>query len=139
MAVSPLNKVREVVAFGVSQIPPNKILMGVPNYGYDWPLPYVPGESAARSIGNVMAVDLAREHGAEIRFDRVAQAPFFNYFDAQGRQHEVWFEDASSIRSKLALVPEFGLNGIAVWNVMRYFPQLWLVLNALYTIRRETL
>ncbi len=139
MAVSPLNKVREVVAFGVSQIPADKILMGGPNYGYDWTLPYVPGEGAARSIGNVMAVDIAREHGADIRFDRVAQAPFFNYYDVQGRQHEVWFEDASSIRAKLALASEFSLHGIAIWNVMRYFPQNWLVLNALYTIRRETL
>ena len=49
--------------------------------------------------------------------------------------HEVWFEDARSIRAKLALVTEFGFLGIGYWNLMRPFPQNWLVLNALYRIR----
>ena len=37
---------------------------------------------------------------------------------------------------KLALVPEYGLRGASYWNVMRWFPQNWLVLNSLYDIRR---
>lgn len=64
-----------------------------------------------------------------------AQSPFFNYIDENGRQHEVWFEDARSIRAKLALVPEYGLRGAGYWNAMRHFPQNWLVLNALYDVR----
>ena len=36
MAVAPINKVEQVVRFAVSQIPPEKIFMGIPNYGYDW-------------------------------------------------------------------------------------------------------
>lgn len=39
MAVSPIDKVEEVVRFGVSQINSQKILMGIPLYGYDWTLP----------------------------------------------------------------------------------------------------
>ena len=49
--------------------------------------------------------------------------------------HEVWFEDARSIRAKLALIPEYGLNGAGYWNLMRRFPQNWRILNALYEIR----
>ena len=49
--------------------------------------------------------------------------------------HEVWFEDARSIRAKLALIPEYGLRGVGYWNLMRDFPQNWRVLNALYRIR----
>ena len=40
MAVSPLNQVRRVLNYAVTAIPPEKILMGMPNYGYDWMLPY---------------------------------------------------------------------------------------------------
>ena len=36
MAVAPINKVEQVVRFAVSQIRPEKIFMGIPNYGYDW-------------------------------------------------------------------------------------------------------
>ena len=39
MAVAPLDKVAEVMRFAVTQIPPEKLFMGIPNYGYDWTLP----------------------------------------------------------------------------------------------------
>lgn len=41
MAVAPLNKVREVVEYALTKIPAEKINLGIPNYGYDWTLPYV--------------------------------------------------------------------------------------------------
>ena len=48
----------------------------------------------------------------------------------------MWFEDARSIRAKLALAGEYRLHGVSVWNIMRWFPQLWLVLNNLYAIEK---
>ena len=42
---------------------------------------------------------------------------------------------ARSIRAKLSLVPEYGLRGVGYWNLMRPFPQNWVILNALYHIR----
>ena len=136
MAVAPLNKVRQVVQYAVSQIPPQKILMGIPNYGYDWTLPHVPGQSTARSLGNVQAVDQAVDTGAFIQFQQIAQSPFYNYYRGN-TEHEVWFEDARSVQAKLALARKFGLYGVSIWNIMRYFPQLWLVLNSEYTIQKQ--
>ena len=75
MAVAPIDKVREVLTFAKSQIPPEKILMGIPNYCYDWTLPYVRG-SKAESMSNDMAITRARNVGAEIKFDSRAQTPF---------------------------------------------------------------
>ena len=131
LPVAPLNRVREVVEYAVSRIPAAKILMGMPNYGYDWTLPYIAGESKARSIGNEQAVDIAREVGADILYDETAQSPHFGYV-MDGQEHVVWFEDARSVRAKLALAAEFGLFGVSVWNLMRYFTQMWLVYDALY-------
>lgn len=141
MAVAPLPEVREVIDYGITEIPKDKIFTGIPNYGYNWTLPYVRGESKAVSLGNVEAVALAREKMAEIQFDSRAQAPFFQYFEKEhgrnAREHIVWFEDARSIDAKLRLIQEYGLRGVGVWNIMRYFPQLWLVLNALYRIEQK--
>ena len=136
MAVAPLDKVREVLDYAVTQMPADKIFMGIPNYGYNWTLPFIRGESQARSLSNVAAVEQAVARNAAISFDPVAQAPFYGYFDEQGRGHEVWFEDARSVNAKLALIPEYGFEGGSYWTVMKYFPQNWLVLNSLYNIRK---
>ncbi len=136
MAVAPLPNVRRVVEYALTEIPAGKIYLGVPNYGYDWPLPYRQGNKAT-SISNQYAVELARKHYAAIRYDENAQSPWFRYVDQGGVEHEVWFEDARSIRAKLALTQEYGLYGAGYWNLMRPFPQNWLVLNALYNIREE--
>lgn len=135
MAVAPLDKVEKVVDFAVSQIPTEKLFMGMPNYGYDWTLPFVSGESKAESLSNTAAVARAVEAGAEIEFDETAQSPFFRY-TRDGSVHEVWFEDAFSVQAKLGLITEKGLRGVSVWNIMRYFPQMWAVMNALYNIEK---
>ncbi len=133
LAVAPINQVRNVLDYAVTVIPPEKILMGMPNYGYDWTLPYQKG-TAAKTISNTGAVDLARERGAFIKFDDESQAPFFNYYDDNGKEHVVWFEDARSIQAKLNLVEEYGLEGVSYWTIGRYFPQNWLVLSSMYDI-----
>ena len=134
LAVAPIEPVRRVIEYAITEIPPEKIFMGIPNYGYDWTLPYVKGESRADSISNVEAVDIARRYGVEIQFDDYAKAPYFNYTDEEGREHEVWFEDAESIKEKLLLISEYNLRGAMYWNLMRPFPQNWAVLNSLYNI-----
>lgn len=135
MAVAPLPNVRAVVEYALTQIPAEKMWLGVPNYGYDWPLPFVQGETRATSISNRYAVQLALRYNAEILYDESAQSPWFRYRDESGVEHEVWFEDARSIRAKLALIPEYGLRGAGYWNLMRPFPQNWQVLASLYNIR----
>ena len=132
LAVAPLPNVRRVLEFALTETSADKILMGIPNYGYDFSLPYVAGASRATSIGNRRAVDIARQHGAEIQFDQKAMAPFFNYRDASGTLHEVWFENARSIYAKFMLLNELNLAGAGYWNLMREFPQLWLLQNALF-------
>ena len=50
--------------------------MGMPNYGYDWTLPYRPG-TAARTVTNIGAINLAASNNARIQYDATSQAPFF--------------------------------------------------------------
>ena len=135
LAVAPIPNVRQVLDYAVTEIPPEIIFMGIPNYGYDWPLPYERGATRARSLGNVEAVELAARYGATISFDSESQAPFFYYTDENGTPHVVWFENARSIEAKLNLIAEYGFLGAGYWNVMRWFPQNWLVVNLQYDIR----
>ena len=135
MAVSPLNKVREVIEYAVTEIPAQKIFQGIPNYGYRWTLPYIRGESKATSIGNQEAVQIAQRYGTSIQYDERSASPFFYFTDEEGRANVVWFEDARSIQAKLRLNEEFDLYGISYWNLMREFPQNWLVLIGMNRIQ----
>ncbi len=138
MAVAPLNMVRRVVEYAVSEIPAEKILLGIPNYGYDWPLPYERGTTRARTINNKEAVQLAIDFGVEIRFDETAQSPYFRYWQ-YGIQHEVWFEDIRSIKGKFDLIQEFGLLGSGYWQLMNFFKANWLMMDEMFWIRRANI
>ena len=135
MAVAPINKVEEVVRYALTEIPSEKIYLGIPAYGYDWILPYQQGR-AARSLGPQEAIRLAIAKQAQIEYDYTAQAPYFYYWQG-GEQHVVWFEDARSVQEKLALAADYNLYGVAYWNLMRPFPQNWLVLNGNYDILKK--
>ncbi len=133
MAVAPLESVRRVLDYAVTEIPPEKIFMGFPNYAYDWTLPFKAGTTRARLIGNEDAVALAVRVGAEIKYDTPSATPFFNYTQ-DGQVHEVWFEDARSSVAKLSLVEEYGFRGVGYWNFMRPFTQHFSILSAMFRI-----
>ena len=135
MAVAPLNQVRRVIEYAVSAIPIEKIQMGIPNYGYDWTLPFEKGISRARSIGNQTAVSIAAENNAAISFDETAMSPYFEYF-SEGREHIVWFEDIRSIKAKFDLAEEFGISAVGYWNIMRPFAQNSAYLSYAFNIEK---
>lgn len=136
MAVAPIFQVRKVVEYALTEIPADKIRMGIPNYGYDWPLPFAQGVTKAKTIGNVEAVQIAVAQGADILFDERAQSPYF-YYEEAGVRHEVWFEDARSLEAKFGLIREYGLNGAGYWQIMRWFRANWALLADWFTIVKE--
>lgn len=136
MAVSPIEPVRAVVEYALTEMPAEKILLGQNLYGYDWTLPFEPGGELARALSPNQAIQLARTTNQAIQFDSEAQAPFFNYWDAEGNQHEVWFEDARSIQAKFDLIRELNLLGIAYWKLGLAFPQNWVLLDDQFVIEK---
>jgi len=133
-AVAPINFVRPVIDYAVSVIPRNKILMGVPLYGYNWILPYKPGNPFAKRVSPQDAISLAAKSNTEILYDYQVQSPHYNYYDSTGVEHEVWFEDARSVQAKYLLVNEYGLRGVSYWELGTEFPQNWAVLDNMFNI-----
>lgn len=135
MAVAPINQVRRVVEYALTEIPAEKINLGIPNYGYDWPLPFEQGVTAARTINNVQAIRIAIEQGAEIQFDETAMSPYFRYTE-NGVSHEVWFEDVRSLMAKFDLINEYNLRGCSYWQIMQFFRANWLSLREQFYVRK---
>lgn len=134
MAISPLADVEAVISYAVTRIPSEKILMGMPNYAYDWILPYEQGRPAT-AITNTRALEIALENNADIMFDNRAQAPYFTYTN-NGINHIVWFEDARSIQARISLVDKYNLAGLSYWTINNYFPVNWAVVNNTYNISK---
>lgn len=132
MSVQPINEVRKVLTYATSEIPSEKILMGMPNYGYDWTLPYMRG-TAASSIGFTAALETAVKNNSEILYDETSQTPYF-YYTENGVRHVIWFDDAMSIDAKLRLVEEFDLAGVSYWTINRCFIPNWEIVQNLFEV-----
>jgi len=135
-AISPINNMREVVEFALSVMPPEKIFLGFQIYARDWLLPHVQGQEA-ETFSQQEAIRRATEHGATIQYDTTAQSPYFHYVDDQGREHEVWFEDARSAQAKFDLIKQYNLRGVSYWALGYPFPQNWVLIDANFTIRKR--
>lgn len=136
MAVSPIDEVRRVLEYALTEIPKEKIVMGQNLYGYDWTLPFVQGGPAAKAVSPQRAIAIARENNAAIEYDEGSQAPYFHYWDSNGKEHEVWFEDARSIQAKFDLIRELDILGIAYWKLGLAFPQNWLLLGDQFNVTK---
>ncbi|RNA69455.1 glycoside hydrolase family 18 protein [Alteribacter keqinensis] len=136
MAVSPIGPVREVVEYALTEMPAEKIMLGQNLYGYDWTLPFTPGEDMAEAVSPNEAVRRAYEYNVPIEYDEESQAPTYTYTDEEGDEHEVWFEDARSIEQKFNLIDELGLRGISYWKLGLPFPQNWLILSDRYDVKK---
>lgn len=110
-----------------------KTTLGFSTIGYIWSLPYIEGVSHADSITDTNAVLLASDSNATIYFNQVNNTSYFYILDTTDH-YFVYFNDARGADAIIKLVPEYGLNGITIWNIMNYFAQLYLVLNTQYEI-----
>jgi hypothetical protein len=116
MAVAPINAVMKVLDYATSVINPNKILLGIPNYGYDWTLPFVEG-STAKTISNNEAIDIwnttrpvSKRSFHIVRIFAVSQLQYTGIVKA-GNRDTSFFRfviDGSSTGAKIRLCSCFG-------------------------------
>ncbi|AKO92432.1 sporulation protein [Priestia filamentosa] len=133
--VAPLVEVENTVQFAINRVPRGKLIIGVPLYGYNWNIPYIPGTVAA-AISNQNAIETAMKYGAPVQYSETYKSPYFRYNDENGQRHEVWFEDVRSMSEKMMLVKRYGLQAIGAWQLtLGFTPGPWL-LRKFFTIRK---
>ncbi|MEB1810194.1 MAG: spore protein O [Bacillaceae bacterium] len=120
--VAGLNWVENVLKYATSEMPAEKILIGLPAYAYDWNLDQ-PSSSRAITWRNVRT--LLNTTNANVQWDHQAQSPFFHYTDANGHRHTVWFENEKSITLKTQLVHQYKLGGVSTWRMGQEDETFW--------------
>lgn len=127
-AISPADRTAAVISYAASLIPPGKTLLSLSSCGCSWDLPWRQGDEG-RPLPCRLAADMAVSTGAELKYDRCAQAPFFTC-GLEGRRRIVWYEDSRSIASRISLAGEAGLAGLSLRPMDRlYRPGLSLLLS----------
>ena len=124
-------------------IPADKIIMGVPYYGYDWP---VKDKNNPRSLvllqtdanGYVETLSYGRMRqdstftGDNCHFDELAQQPWCGYTSPEtGKDRVAWFENNQSIKVKYDFAKNQNFAGIAIWALGydKDYPNLWEVMK----------
>ncbi|WLD91788.1 LysM peptidoglycan-binding domain-containing protein [Alkalihalobacillus sp. AL-G] len=136
MPVSPLPEVERVLRYAISEIPKEKVMMGVNLYGYDWTLPFVEGGEFAKALSIPQATRLAYTQRTEIQYNQEDEAPFYTYYDQNGKEHIVWFEDLRSYAAKFELLKRLGIAGMSFWNLAFSYPPLWVLLQDRFQIKK---
>ena len=121
--IAPLDWVDKVLAFAVTQVPKEKLYLGVPSYGYDWA-----GSGNGKPLMLNNAVQLAADKGAQIQWDATSASPHFDYTEG-GVAHTVWLENEQSLAAKVALTKRYDIAGIAIWRLGRQPDSTWKVLK----------
>ena len=124
--VAPVGWIRDVISYAKTQIPASKIILGIPEYGYDWSGGFGTG------ISWLQALQRSRQYHAPPHYDASSQSPWFTYADASQHRHTVWFENAESTQAKLDVAQ--GIGGVYLWMYGYGDPGTWSVLHQVLPI-----
>ena len=97
--------------YAVSQILPDKLLLGLPAYGYDFDVSHDTGVTVEWRD----TAALVKSTGAKPVYDPVTESEYFNYVASDGSHHQVWYETTQSIQDKAHLAVTLDLAGVSMW------------------------
>lgn len=107
-----------VLTYTSTVIPSKKVVLGVPQFSYDWKVKK-DGRTLSvaenRSYGDIQSI--IKEYNALRQWDHVARTPYLEYKGKDGYLHALHYTDMESLYHELKLLNKHSLGGIAVWKV----------------------
>lgn len=118
-SVASVSWVNKILDYALTQIPAQKVYLGIPLYGYDWP-----SQGSGQVIPFNRAMELAQRYGAAFLWDPNQHSTYFNY-EAERNRHTVYFENPRSLTEKVNIAKTRNLKGIALWEMNLSYPEFW--------------
>ena len=98
----------------LEKVGPEKLILALPYYGYDWPINPASSENSANA-GIIPYAEIAIDSKKyNLLWDNTSQTPSYTYTD-NGTKHEVHFENVRSLGIKYDFVNAKGLLGVGIW------------------------
>src|SRR5579862_1166191 len=107
-------------------VPPQKLVMGIANYAYDWP-----GKGAKKAHEHARvesfqeSIVTATESEAQVQFDSDSLNPNYSYSDEHNVVHNVWMLDGVTAYNELRAAERAGVQGTALWRLGTEDPSIW--------------
>lgn len=120
--IGPLSWLKGVIQYALLSIPKERIVIGIPFYGYDWT------GNKGNGVTFTEAVDLAITAHARLIFSERDGEYTYSYESTDGK-HEVWFQGALSTQMRISASIDLGIDRIAAWSVGQEDPRTWEVIN----------
>lgn len=131
--VSGWNWVIANVDYALKVVPPAKLSLGIPLYGYHWfaGLPTkdtseigYKANPTGKYISYPDAVDLARTFGAKIEWD-AADRTAWCFINRGDMREWIFFTDARTFKERYELVRDRGMQGFCSWVLGTEDPAIW--------------
>lgn len=111
--------VMRCLKFFFEVVPQEKILLGIPFYGYEWrTVSQIPGSQTYPKSGGIATYkrisQLVSSQKLREQWDFDALSPFITYIE-NGKIQTIYYENAQSLSYKIELVNQAKLGGIAIW------------------------
>ncbi|CAN5364852.1 glycosyltransferase [soil metagenome] len=110
----------------MAELSPAKTIICFGNYGYNW----TAGEKEAETTSfqeSLLSAKESLDSPEEIKFDPVSKNPYYSYTEEDGKDHTVWFLDASTAYNELQSAKPYKVAGFALWRLGSEDPSLWKV------------
>jgi len=108
--------------YAVRQMPPAKLLLGIPFYGREWT--ETPDGTTSHSLAYKDLKQYLEDPGSDRYWDNLFRTAWFQIRDGDTLR-TTWFDDPHSLREKLKLVQIYHLRGYAAWRLGVEDPQFW--------------
>lgn len=116
--IASLPWMTQALDYAIRYIPNEKILLGIPVYGYDW------SNEPTRLVPMRDIPELVSQTNARILWSDQAVEPYFYYWRGRAR-HTVWYENELSAKIRLGFVKSYRLRGIAIWRLGYETTRFW--------------
>ena len=113
-------------------VPPEKLVLGIANYGYDWPVKTKKNpHPAAKAVTFEEAMVTAVESDTQVEYDSDSLNPHFSYEDENNQVHDLWLLDAVTAYNHLRTAERYGVRGTVLWRLGEEDPSMWPIWDAL--------
>lgn len=132
-----LSLYRSLNDYLAESVSPQKLIMAVPYYGYDWITAAETIPSATTATANSRTYAYLRENFYDTytrQWNEDSQSPYFIYISG-GNTRQCWFEDEVSLGNRYDMVNSRNIGGTGMW-ALGYdngYSQLWDVLREKFT------
>jgi spore germination protein YaaH len=110
------NVTRSIETYLAAGVSTDKLLLGVPWYGYDWPVTnnYRKSSTTGTATARIYtsAKQIAKTNGSI--FDQLTKVPWVKYTSSSSWR-QLWYDDTLSLSLKYNLVSSKSLGGIGIW------------------------